>query len=83
MPTTGVVARDIVIAHQGWDELLLYGAPVVLAIVAVRWAERRAVRRRGEDAPDTGYDDGPPADDGTSSTFDAEPPAPRPDPPAP
>ena len=31
------------IAHQGgWDEILLFVAPVVLAIAGVRWAEKRA-----------------------------------------
>ena len=40
------------LAHQGgWDELLYFGVPAVLAILAVRWAERRA-RRRAEEAED-------------------------------
>lgn len=34
------------LAHQGgWDELLMFGLPIVLAVMAVRWAERRAKRR--------------------------------------
>lgn len=36
-----------IVAHQGgWDEILLFAGPVVLAIVAVRWAERRAQAKR-------------------------------------
>lgn len=36
----------IVIAHQGgWDEVLLFAIPVVVALVAVRLVERRAARR--------------------------------------
>ena len=31
------------LAHQGgWDEVLYFAVPAVLAILAVRWAERRA-----------------------------------------
>ncbi len=38
------------LAHQGgWDELLMFGTPIVLAVIAVRWADRRA-RRRADDA---------------------------------
>lgn len=38
------------VAHQGgWDEILLFVAPVVLAVIAVRWLERRARRKRGEE----------------------------------
>ena len=38
-----------VVAHQGgWDELLMFGLPVVLAVLAVRWADRRAKARRDE-----------------------------------
>ncbi len=48
---------EVVFAHQGgWDELLLFGAPVVLMVLGVRWAERRATARRGE------HDGAPPAD---------------------
>jgi len=37
------------IAHQGgWDEVLLLVLPVVVAVVAVRWAERRAKKDRVE-----------------------------------
>lgn len=40
-----------VLAHAGgWDEALIFGVPVVLAIFGVRWAERRARRRREESA---------------------------------
>ena len=38
------------IAHEGgWDELLLFIGPIVLAFVAVRALERRAKRRRAAD----------------------------------
>lgn len=36
-------------AHQaGWDELLLFVGPIVLMLVWVRWAEKRARRRRDD-----------------------------------
>ncbi len=42
----------MLIAHQGgWDEILLFVAPVVLAFFGVRWAERRIRERR--DTPTT------------------------------
>ena len=38
-----------ILAHQsGWDELLLFLGPVVAMIAWVRWAERRARRRRDD-----------------------------------
>jgi hypothetical protein len=38
-----------VFAHQyGWDEILLFLVPVVLAVAGVRYAEKRAARRRDE-----------------------------------
>lgn len=50
------------IAHQGgWDEILLFLAPIAVAFVAVRALERRArVRRADVDSP-------------TESTSDLEP----------
>ncbi len=37
------------LAHQGgWDELLMFGIPVVLAVFAVRWADRRAKARNAD-----------------------------------
>lgn len=37
------------LAHQGgWDELLMFGVPIVLAVIGVRWAERRAKARRAD-----------------------------------
>lgn len=40
-------------AHQyGWDEILLFVVPIVLALAGVRYAERRAARRRVEDEDD-------------------------------
>jgi hypothetical protein len=42
----------VLIAHQGgWDEILLFVAPVVLAFFGVRWAERR-IRERRDTATD-------------------------------
>jgi hypothetical protein len=42
-----------ILAHQGgWDELIMFGIPIVLAIVGVRWADRRAKATRSKsDAP--------------------------------
>ena len=37
----------VLLAHQGgWDELVLFGVPIVLALLLVRWAERRSRRNR-------------------------------------
>lgn len=47
-----------VIAHQGgWDEIALFGIPVVVALLAVRLVERRA--KRHSDAPVEGDEDEP------------------------
>ncbi len=36
-----------VVAHQyGWDELLLFLVPIALAISGVRYAEKRAQRKK-------------------------------------
>lgn len=49
--TTRLASLAPVVAHQGgWDELLLFGVPTVVAIVAVRWAEQRAKARREAEA---------------------------------
>ncbi len=46
----------MLLAHQGgWDEVALFGLPIVAALLLVRWAERRS-RHRSDDAPD---DDAP------------------------
>lgn len=38
-----------IIAHQGgWDELLMFGVPIVIAVGAVKWAEKRSARKRSE-----------------------------------
>jgi hypothetical protein len=53
-----------VVAHQGgWDEVLIFGIPVVLAIGAVRWAEKRARARREDERPAPDQE-GRPAPDG-------------------
>lgn len=37
------------LAHQGgWDELLLFGAPIVLAFLVIRYVEKRGNARRPE-----------------------------------
>jgi len=37
------------LAHQsGWDELLLFAGPIVVMLVWVRWAEKRAKQRKTE-----------------------------------
>ena len=46
-----------ILAHQGgWDELLMFGVPIVLAVVAVRWAERRGKARQEAAEHDTPAD---------------------------
>ncbi|MFQ5555237.1 MAG: hypothetical protein ACE5GC_07710 [Acidimicrobiia bacterium] len=38
------------LAHRGgWDEVALFGIPIVLAVLAVRWADRRSKKRDGDD----------------------------------
>jgi hypothetical protein len=38
-----------VLAHQGgWDELLWFSLPVVIVMVWLRWAEKRARDRQAE-----------------------------------
>jgi hypothetical protein len=49
------------LAHQGgWDELLMFGLPIVLAVLAVRWAEKRGKAKRV--AADRATPDGEPQD---------------------
>jgi hypothetical protein len=69
-------ALDVVIAHQGWDELLMFGAPVVLAILSVRWAERRS-KSRQDDEPVDPDAAGPDSTD-AGATEDADPGGPPP-----
>lgn len=48
MQHTGGMMR-LLLAHQGgWDELAYFAIPAVVAILAVRWAEKRAKRRHVE-----------------------------------
>jgi hypothetical protein len=40
------------LAHQGgWDELLLFATPIVLAFLVMRALERRSRRRRSSEEP--------------------------------
>lgn len=49
------------LAHQGgWDELAMFGIPIVLAVVGVRMVERRATRKRA--SAETAATDGTAAD---------------------
>jgi hypothetical protein len=42
-----LAAAHWTLAHQGgWDELLMFGVPIVLAVIAVRWAEKRGKAKR-------------------------------------
>ena len=39
----------LILAHQyGWDEILLFAVPILLALAGVRWAEKRAKRKKDE-----------------------------------
>jgi len=47
-----------VLAHQGgWDEFLYFAIPVVLAVLALRWVEKRAIRRRANEQQSQPIDD--------------------------
>jgi len=36
-----------VLAHQyGWDELLMFAVPIILAVAGVRYAEKRAAHKK-------------------------------------
>lgn len=40
------------LAHQGgWDELLWFAVPIVIVVLWVRWAERKARSRAARTAP--------------------------------
>lgn len=41
----------LVLAHHGVVDTLLFGVPAALAILALRWAEKRARARGGHDVP--------------------------------
>lgn len=44
------VTAHWILAHQGgWDELLMFGIPIVLAVVAVRIAEKRGKAKRAKE----------------------------------
>lgn len=42
-----ILAPAPVFAHQfGWDEILMFAVPIVLAVIGVRYAESRAAKRQ-------------------------------------
>lgn len=42
-----IIAPAPIFAHQfGWDEILMFAVPIVLALVGVRYAESRAAKRQ-------------------------------------
>jgi hypothetical protein len=48
-----VCLPNLVVAHQfGWDEILLFVVPVVLALAAVRWFEKRSSRGEADEEDD-------------------------------
>jgi hypothetical protein len=48
-------APRVVVAHQfGWDEILLFLVPIVLALAGVRWFEKRSSGKNSGDARDDG-----------------------------
>ena len=50
-----------ILAHQGgWDEVLLFAVPAIGAVLLVRWAEKRARRKREEDGGEPGVSMAPP-----------------------
>ena len=63
-PVIGQSAHPhLVFAHQfGWDEILLFLVPVVLALLAVRWFEKRSSGEDADDARDDAGEDGTPSD---------------------
>lgn len=40
----------MILAHQGWDEMIVFAVPILLVLAAVGWAERR----RSDDSGDGG-----------------------------
>ena len=49
------------LAHSwGWDEVLMFAVPLVLAFFGIRWAERRAAQRYAEGGEAT--EDGEPTE---------------------
>ena len=51
---------EVVVAHQGgWDEVLLFAIPVVVALAAVKAVEVRARRSDDAHASAAGPDEGP------------------------
>ena len=58
VPVFGILfsaAPRVVFAHQfGWDEILLFLVPIVLALVGVRWFEKRSSDKSSDDPRDEG-----------------------------
>lgn len=48
----------VVLAHQGWDEVLMFAVPIVLLYLGIRWwdGRQRETGERDDDA--TAGDDG-------------------------
>ena len=47
-----------IVAHQGgWDEFLMFAVPILIALGAVKYAERRGAKKR-EDPERTGVEPG-------------------------
>lgn len=54
-----VLFASALVAHSwGWDELLFFGIPIVLALVGIRWVERRAASRYAESHGENASEDG-------------------------
>lgn len=48
----------VVLAHQGWDEILMFAVPIVLLYLGIRWWDGRQGRARDGDEDATSGDDG-------------------------
>lgn len=43
----------VLLGHQGgWDEVVLFAVPLVVALALVRWAESRSRRNRDDEEPE-------------------------------
>lgn len=70
---TGPFAAALVAHSWGWDELLFFGIPIVVALFGIRWVERRAARRYAEtqaETPADGIDEQPGGSDRSAGIAD-------------